>query len=178
MPLCGTLLRVAEAGFYQPFFSQEILDGATRNLVLKTRMSQSGAHRFQSHVIAAFPEALKTVPEGLSDRMTNHPGDRHVVAAAVAPPSCELIVTYNLKHFKPVNLQQWNVVAVHPDSFLCELCDEFGDNELFPVICQQSADLTNPPIPVPELLEKLAQGSCSNFAERMLVYLRVVSASL
>ena len=168
MPLCDTLLRVAEAAFYQPYFSQAILDGATRNLVLKTRMSKSGAQRFQSHVLEAFPEAMKEVPNDLISCMTNHAGDRHVVAAAIAPPFCELIVTFNLKHFKPSDLQLWNVEAIHPDDFLCGLCDEFGNEELFDVIRQQSADLRNPPISVEQLLNKLSQGDVTCFASRML----------
>lgn len=39
MPLCDTLLRAAEANLYRVHFPQEILDGATRNLVEKGRMT-------------------------------------------------------------------------------------------------------------------------------------------
>jgi predicted nucleic acid-binding protein len=43
------------------------------------------------------------VPEGLAKVMTNHPGDRHVLAAAVTAKA-DIIVTSNLKHFKPKDL--------------------------------------------------------------------------
>lgn len=47
MPLCDTLLRAAEAELYQVYFSQEILDGATRNLIKNGRMTKNQAKRFQ-----------------------------------------------------------------------------------------------------------------------------------
>ncbi len=83
MPLCDTLLRAAEAELYQVYFSQEILDGATRNLIKKGRMTENKAKRFQEILKINFPEAIVEVPEELVLDMTNHPGDRHVVAAAI-----------------------------------------------------------------------------------------------
>jgi len=75
MPLCDTLLRAAEAELYQVYFSQEILDGATRNLVKKGRMTDSKAQQFQEIIKTNFPEAIVEVPEELVIKMTNHPGD-------------------------------------------------------------------------------------------------------
>lgn len=94
MPLCDTLLRAAEAELYQVHFSQEILDGATRNLVKKGRMTDAKAARFQAMIKMHFPEAIVEVPEEIVAAMTNHPGDRHVVAAAIVARA-EVIVTYN-----------------------------------------------------------------------------------
>lgn len=98
MPLCDTLLRVAEAELYCVHFSQEILDGATRNLVKKGRMTEFKAARFQEMIKNTFPEAMVEVPASLVEAMTNHPGDRHVVAAAIIAKA-NIIVTDNLKHF-------------------------------------------------------------------------------
>jgi hypothetical protein len=47
MPLCDTLLRAAETELYIVHFSQEILDGATRNLVKKGKMTEVKAARYQ-----------------------------------------------------------------------------------------------------------------------------------
>ncbi|MCL1471991.1 hypothetical protein [Argonema antarcticum] len=63
MPLCDTLLRAAEAELYCVYFSQEILDGATRNLVNKNRMIELKAARFQEMIKTTFPEAMVEVPE-------------------------------------------------------------------------------------------------------------------
>jgi hypothetical protein len=71
MPLCDTLLCIAEAELYQVHFSQEILDGATRNLVKKGRMTEAKAERFQAMIKTHFPEAMVEVPEKLVDLGVN-----------------------------------------------------------------------------------------------------------
>lgn len=40
---CNTLLLAAEAGLYLPFWSQEILNGATRNLINTGRVTEERA---------------------------------------------------------------------------------------------------------------------------------------
>lgn len=52
--------------------------------------------------------------------MTNDPGDRHVIAAAVKC-GAEAIVTFNLRHFPDAALDTWNIEAQHPDEFLVHL---------------------------------------------------------
>lgn len=49
--------------------------------------------------------------------MTNHPGDRHVLAAAVQAQA-PLIVTYNLRHFPSESVDPWNIEVLHPGEFL------------------------------------------------------------
>jgi hypothetical protein len=55
--------------------------------------------------------------------MTNDEKDRHVAAAAVC---CEapIIVTFNVRHFRPEHLSPWGIRALHPQSFLIELFRE------------------------------------------------------
>lgn len=65
MPLCDTLLRAAEAELYSVRFSQEILDGATRNLVKKGIMTDAKAARFQAMIKNTFPDAMVEVPSEL-----------------------------------------------------------------------------------------------------------------
>ncbi|MFQ4146321.1 PIN domain-containing protein [Chlorogloeopsis sp. ULAP02] len=102
MPLCDTLLRAAEAGLYQVHFSQEILDGATRNLINKGRMTDAKATHF--------PEAMVEVSDRLIAAMINHPSDHHVVAAAVVAQA-EVIVTFNFRHFPAEALAPWGIEA-------------------------------------------------------------------
>jgi hypothetical protein len=49
--------------------------------------------------------------------MTNHPKDRHVLAAAVRA-GAQTVVTFNLKDFPDTALAPWNVAAQSPDDFL------------------------------------------------------------
>ncbi len=154
--LCDTLLRVAEHGLYRVYFSQEILDGATRNLIKNGRFDIAQAARFQSFVIQAFPEGLVEVPDGLAAVMTNGPGDRHVLAAAVACKA-EVIVTFNLKDFSPESLAPWNVDAQHPDAFLSELCDLYGVEQLAQIVQKQAEDRNRPQTSVLDLLTQLGK---------------------
>lgn len=155
MPLCDTLLRAAEANLYRVHFSQEILDGATRNLMRTGRMTELKASRYQVMIKSHFLEAMVEVPEELTQAMTNHPQDRHVVAAAVIAKA-EVIVTTNLKHFPTESLAPFGIKAQHPDTFLIHLYKLFPDS-MVKVIQQQSQDLKTPPLSVIELIGKLSK---------------------
>jgi hypothetical protein len=52
--------------------------------------------------------------------MTNDEKDRHVVAAAVHSEAA-IILTLNLRHFRPEHLAMWGARALHPQSFLIEI---------------------------------------------------------
>jgi len=163
--LCDTLLRLAENELYKVNFSQEILDGATRNLIKNGRFDTAKATRFQSFILNAFPEALVEVPQGLAAVMTNDPGDRHVLAAAVAC-NAEIIVTFNLKDFSPEALAPWEVEAQHPDVFLCELCELHGVETFAQIIQKQAEDRKRPETTVLELLSRL-EIQVPNFARQI-----------
>lgn len=170
MPLCDTLLRTAEAELYQVYFSQEILDGATRNLIKKGRMTESKAKRFQEILRINFPEAMVEVPEELVKKMTNHPGDRHVVAAAIVAQA-QVIVTSNLKHFPSSSLEAYDIKAWHPDDFLVNLYEQFPE-QIIKVIQQQSDDLKKPPISFAQLLDKLEKNNqLTKFADKIRFHL-------
>lgn len=53
---------------------------------------------------------------GLTEIMTNDPGDRHVLAAAVVAKA-DIIVTSNLKDFREKDLVSWGVKAQSPSGF-------------------------------------------------------------
>ncbi|MEP0879547.1 PIN domain-containing protein [Funiculus sociatus GB2-M2] len=157
MPLCDTLLRAAEAGLYEVYFSQKILDDATGNLVKQGRMTDPKAASFQAIIKRYFPEAIVEVPQELVAVMTNDPGDRHVVAAAIVAKA-DVIVTDNLKDFQAADLAPWGIEAWHQDDFLVYLDDLFPE-EMLEVIRQQAADLTRPPSTVTELLDRLERNN-------------------
>lgn len=155
MYLRDLLLCTAEAELYLPYWSQEILNGATRNLVSQGRMTAELAMKLEKAIKIAFPKAIVEVPPSLVEVMTNHPGDRHVLAAAVMV-NAKVIVTSNLKHFQENDLAPWNIKAQSPDEFLCELFDEYPD-EMVEVVKRQSQVLRKPPLTVNELLALLSK---------------------
>lgn len=161
-PVTDTLLRAVEYGLYRVHWSQLILDETTRNLIKRRKMNDAQAAHLQEELSKAFPEAMVSVPDKLIEQMINDVGDRHVTAAAVVAQA-QVIVTFNLDHFKPQDLAPWNLEAQHPDVFLSHLFDL--DSPLFlQIIEEQSEDLTG--VSVPELLTKL-ESHVPNFVSQV-----------
>ncbi len=123
MPLADTLLRMAEApALYRPMWSQLIMDEVTRNLTGKWGMAPEKARRREEEMRRHFPEAYVEGHEPLIGAMTNDPGDRHVLAAAVRSHS-RLIVTYNRRHFPAASVDPLGIAVLAPSTFLRGLYD-------------------------------------------------------
>jgi len=156
LPLRDTLLRVAAIELYDPFWSERILDEVTRNLIADARATGKQASNLVSAMQEAFDEAI--VPEDaiarLEPAMTNHPEDRHVLAAAVASDA-QAVVTLNLKHFPVETCEPFAIEALHPDTFLLDLYGLDSDRVL-DVVERQAAVLSRPPMTTNDLLARLA----------------------
>jgi predicted nucleic acid-binding protein len=119
--LCDTFLRLAEPPrLFEPKWSEEIIRETTRTLELKLGWPHSLTAHFEKELRANFGEAWIIGYESLIPRMTNDEEDRHLVAAAVHGEAA-IIVTFNLRHFRPEHLATWGVRALHPQSFLNEI---------------------------------------------------------
>ena len=75
---------------------------------------------FEAELHAHFSEVWIRGYESLIPRMTNDEKDRHVVAAAAHAES-PIIVTLNLRHFRPEHVEPWGICALHPQAFLIEI---------------------------------------------------------
>jgi predicted nucleic acid-binding protein len=91
--LCDTLLSVAEEGAFRPLWSDHILAELRRNLIKAGAKQEAVEHRL-GQMATYFPDARVTGYEKLIGSMTNHPKDRHVLAAAVAGRA-DVLVTEN-----------------------------------------------------------------------------------
>lgn len=87
---------------------------------LKLGWPHSLTAHFERELRAHFGEAWISGYESLIPRMTNDEKDRHVVAAAVRGEAA-IILTLNLRHFRPEHLAMWGVRALHPQYFLIEI---------------------------------------------------------
>ena len=117
----------------------------------------------------SIPDCFVEAPPNLTKSMINAKSDRHVVATAIVG-NASYIVTFNLKDFPSTSLVKYNLEAIHPDRFLELLCDRWGDERLYRLICQQSNALQNPPIPPELLLNKLARQQCDRFRSRLIKF--------
>jgi predicted nucleic acid-binding protein len=94
----------------------------TRNRIQKWNMPLEKARRREGELRRHFPEAWIEGFEPLIEVMTNNPGDRHVLAAAVRAHA-DLIVTYNRRHFPAASAQTWEIEVQGPSTFLRGLYD-------------------------------------------------------
>jgi hypothetical protein len=117
--LRDTMLRLAEppCSLYLPRWSPDIIEETRRTLEIKLGLTpQQTAHSFRQLEIH-FADAWVEGYGAFIQAMTNHPKDRHVLAAAVAC-GAQTIVTFNLKNFPANALAPWSVEAQSPDEFL------------------------------------------------------------
>jgi hypothetical protein len=150
LTLRDTVLRAAAAGFYQVRWSADILDEMERNLISAGTVPAQKAVRLRATMEKYFPEAQVTGYQALIPAMTNHPKDRHVVAAAVKA-GAQVIATANLKDFASLPDA---IEAQSPDQFLCNLFD-LDQPAFVEMLREQAADLVKPPVAFEELLGRL-----------------------
>lgn len=151
MPLADTLLRLAAVGLFEPRWTQAILNEVSRTLVNKFNLSVDQAARRESALRKHFPGAWVEGHEGLIPAMSNDPGDRHVLAAAVHA-QIGVIVTANSRHFPPQALAAHHVESLSPSGFLLRLYRAEPQSVLACLIDQANAI----DVPIDYLLQRLA----------------------
>lgn len=119
--VCDLLLRLSERPrLIVPHWSAAVLAEVRRTHAEKLSWPAHLVDSFQEQIRKAFPEAEITGYEGLMPGLANDAKDRHVLAAAIRG-GCQLILTFNLKHFPPKLLTQWAMEASHPQDYLLVL---------------------------------------------------------
>lgn len=152
--LRDTLLRTAAAGYYQLYWSPQILEETTRNLVNSAGITVQQAEHLLAAMHRAFPDAMVTGYEALIESMPNQANDRHVAAAALTV-SAQVIVTSNLRDFRVL---PEGIEAQSPDRFLIDLFAIDPDG-MVTVIEEQATALKRPPVTFDELLHGLAKSA-------------------
>lgn len=123
--LCDTLLSIAEEGTFRPQWSDHILGELRRNLTKAGAKQEAVEHRL-GQMATYFPDARVTGYEDLIGSMTNHPKDRHVLAAAIAGRA-DMLVTENLRDFPPESVLHLGITVAGQDDFLLGLPELYPD---------------------------------------------------
>src|SRR5207253_6093587 len=100
MPLCDTLLRLAEEpAFYRPLWSEQILLELDNTLVNRLKYTDQQRDRRIKVMREHFPEAIVNIPATLMSALSCLPdkNDCHVLAAAIRG-GANAIVTHNIRH--------------------------------------------------------------------------------
>lgn len=158
-----TLFRLFERRLFLARWTDEIIAETVHTLQDKLGRTQQQTDYLVNELRTNFPDAW--VEQGyreLIPLMTNDEKDRHVLAAAVRAP-CEVIVTYNLKHFPDDSLKPYGIVAKHPDEFLIDLYYLNGEIVVH-TLHEQGAALRKPRS-ISEVLVSLETCMCAQFAK-------------
>ena len=154
--LTDFFLTLAGRGLYRPHWSTEILHEVERTL-LKNHpglKSDALAYRFRE-MNRAYPGALVDPPASLIDAMTNDPGDRHVLAAAIAAEA-SIIATFNTADFPPESCDPHGIEVHHPD-VLADRLVSLGPMSAISAVVEMSERTRDPHREVREVVERLAQ---------------------
>jgi len=154
-PLRGFLLNLATDRQVKPFWSAEIQDEWTRNL-LRNRfdLTQGDTERTRRGMDVRFPNALVRGYESIIPALTlPDPNDRHVLATAIHV-SAECIVTFNLDDFPKTVLQPYGIETLSPDEFVLRLIQQ-RPRRVLKVARDHRLSLTRPPKTVDEYLATL-----------------------
>ena len=115
--------------------------------------AEARARRLVETLQRAFPAATVTDYHHLLPQLANHPGDRHVLAAAVAV-GATVIVTNNVRHFPVRAPAPHGLVARTPDRFLTALLADDPPGMLA-LLAAQGAELHRP-LTLGQILDTLA----------------------
>ncbi|HUA86548.1 MAG TPA: PIN domain-containing protein [Bryobacteraceae bacterium] len=139
MPVADTLLRLAsEPALYSPKWSPDILGELHRTLI-KFGYPAAKVNRRIQVMHDHFPEAMVDGYQLLTSAMTNHPKDRHVLAAAVKC-GAHSIISNNKKHFQPESLSSYGLECLTADEFL-EHQYHLNPDHVISVLKQQAEDI-------------------------------------
>ncbi len=164
--LRDALLRCAELKLYELRWSPDILTELRRSLTGDAGIPVENVERLLLLMTSQFPDATVDGYQSLIPKMTNHPKDRHVLAAAVQA-RVDALVTLNLRDFLPSHASPYEIVVQSPDDFLMGLAAS-SLSTMRAVIGMQAAARRQPPTTVPELLTGLER-VVPNFARFMRI---------
>ncbi len=168
--LRDTLIRAYGSDFYRLHWSDDILAEVVRNLVENGMTTVEGANRLEQRFRTVLEAAEVTGYSALISAMTNHPKDRHVVAAAVAA-GAQIIVTENLRDFPASALEPFGIEAHTSDTFLVNLFD-LDAEAMITIIHEQSQATNRPHLSVDTILDHLARDGAPAFSARVRAEIR------
>jgi len=126
--LTDLLLNIAEAGAFEPVWSDAIHEEWMRNLSVKFGIPADRIAYRRGEMERAFPAANVTATTALISSVqalcTTAPQrkDAHVMATAISAKA-EVIVTHNIKDFASSALAKFELSKVRPDSFCVQLLE-------------------------------------------------------
>jgi predicted nucleic acid-binding protein len=173
--LRDVLLWSAELALFRPAWSADIIQEVRDTLVNKFGVRDERAEYMIGRMREAFPEAEVQGYSGLIPAMTNDPGDRHVLSAAIIG-NAQIIVTQNIRDFPNESCAQYCIEPMTPDDFLCDLLD-LDPDRMIEVLGTIASRRKMPPKTLEDLLEAVRRSNCPAFADAVRERLASVYSS-
>ena len=120
------LMSLGVAAIYEPHWSEEILFAAIAFFGTPSATWRRIYAQFSNVITLPFsgvhfsPAFMFSFQAASTHSMPNDPGDRHVLAAAVAV-GAQYIVTNNVRHFLPEHCEPFGISAIRADAFVAFL---------------------------------------------------------
>jgi len=158
-PLRDLLMWLALSDLFRARWSNDIHEEWIRNLLedrpdLTRERLERTRDKMNSHIRGCLVTGYEPLIAGLT---LPDPDDRHVLAAAIRA-NADVIVTFNLKDFPPVQLAPLGIEAQHPDEFIVHLID-LSPGAVLSFVTQGWKNLKNPSKTADEYLDTLLRQS-------------------
>ncbi len=157
-------MHLAIVKVFRPQWTSMINQEWKRNLLInRPNLEEKKLDRTINLMSSTFPDAnVLSFEHHIPLLSLPDENDKHVFAAAIEC-NADFIVTFNLKDFPDSELLRYDLKAIHPDSFVCNL---FETHELFvrQALSNQVMTLVNPPKTQEEVLIILAKCGLKKFA--------------
>jgi hypothetical protein len=160
-------MTAVEDGLVQPHWSPTVVEEAVDAIrEVRPRLGEERIRRRFAAMDAAFEGASAPGdPASLGARGFPDPGDRHVVAAAVAA-GATVVVTANIRDFPEVLMAEFGLAVMSPDEFLLGLLGQ-EEAAMTAVVVKVAAALRNPERSPGDILAALALAGAPGFAARV-----------
>lgn len=167
------LLSLAACGLYHARWSADINGEWIRNLQAKRPDMADKIPRIVDALNRTVPDCLITGYERLVQGLElPDPGDRHVLAAAIAGHA-DAIVTFNLKDFPTEVLMVHEIEAQHPDDFIMNQL-QLHEVRALTAVKEMRERWRNPPYTAEKMLELLESRGLPQTAEHLQSALKLI----
>lgn len=173
-PLRDLLMWLSLTDLFRARWTEQILDEWMKNL-LENRpdLRKEQLERTRGLMNKSTLDCLVTGYEDLIEGLElPDPDDRHVLAAAIRS-NASVIVTYNLKDFPLLYLNEFGIDVQHPDVFIEHLID-LSPGTVCAAVKKHRNSLRNPSKTADEYLETLSRQQLPQTMERLRPFREVI----
>lgn len=166
------LLALTEDGLHELIWTDALLSEWEDVIVREHRRTKETAVGVTTAIREFFADSKierSDYQRFIADMPGNDQDDHEHMAAAIVGGAAVLL-THNIRDFPSKPLAQRGLRATDPDTYLCELADEYPD-EVTGTIVRLAGEKKRPPKSPADLLDDLTRAGVPRFATRLIARL-------